>query len=391
MTLIPGEIRTSSALGYARRYVVRQFNNAIRNPAIGGEAFVQLNIKPQNVDIHVSDMRTFYKCRRKHLFQTMYGLRRKYAAPSPALYTGSLYHTIRQHATISGGIAGGLFAADAIHNQTVHDLMTQVNDIGLLPGGKNWAYVLADMDDCLSKAKTMASWSYNRKPWPPPEEVDDWEILGVEQVIRARIPVIRYWARVKLDLVVRQKSTGHVWIVDYKTIGDPPAEAVKQYMFDEQPRLYTAVAHKAYEQYGGVQGFIYSVISRPTIRLKKNQSFEDYLLEIEEWYEGKGRHDDKLAARIKEPLYLLQPLHYASHLDDEMLFTLKEYKMALKARPDLPRFGRNKDACFDYNSRCPYWDLCTDDELLWPTTLADRYESVPHRDTEDQNILEVTL
>lgn len=70
----------------------------------------------------------------------------------------------------------------------------------------------------------------------------DWEILAVEH--KAEVPILEgmresgYWLKVIIDLVIRDRFTGKIWIVDHKTGRD--AEKDKDLDLDDQFGLYTA-------------------------------------------------------------------------------------------------------------------------------------------------------
>lgn len=77
---------------------------------------------------------------------------------------------------------------------------------------------------------------------------DDWEPLLIENAgeVRFRYPngrVTNFFYRFKIDLVVRQRSTGHIWLVDHKTASMFSKNA--EIELDDQFRLYVWALRKS--------------------------------------------------------------------------------------------------------------------------------------------------
>lgn len=85
---------------------------------------------------------------------------------------------------------------------------------------------------------------------------DDWDILGIEHEYRVRLPTVP--AEVSLytqraDLVVRERSTKKVWIVDHKSAYMLNGKTAKQYVLHGQFLGYAALGRKEYgAAFGGV-------------------------------------------------------------------------------------------------------------------------------------------
>lgn len=85
---------------------------------------------------------------------------------------------------------------------------------------------------------------------------DDWDILGIEHEYRMRLPnvpreVSLYTQRA--DLVVRERATKKVWIVDHKSAYMLNGKTAKQYVLHGQFLGYAAIGRKEYgAEFGGV-------------------------------------------------------------------------------------------------------------------------------------------
>lgn len=350
---------------------------------------VQLGFELQRPDIHCSDVVTYRQCRRKHLLSTMYGLRLKAAPRSSALDTGTFYHLGMYDAYRSSDLAVGLQSIDAETNRIIMELVDNQDSLGRAPNGLPASLATLKVEEDASKAKAMVSWAWTRAPWPDaPDTLDDWEILGLEQTVRAYIKAIGGHVRVTFDMVVRNRDNGAVWVIDHKTTDDPPAETVNMFSFALQPQVYTVVANALY---GNVHGFCYNVIQKPTIKHKKKQTFDDYLDEVGEWYDGTGRHEEKYASRMVEPCFVRAWPRFPTTLSQEVVNVLVEYRMALHAKPFLHQYDRNTGACRSYNRICPFFELCRKDYEGWSLLLADNYEAQPHRSAGQENVVEVSI
>lgn len=84
----------------------------------------------------------------------------------------------------------------------------------------------------------------------------DWEVLEVETAKYALLPVPegspRVWLRFKVDLVVRDRTTGRVWLVDHKSARDFSRQV--EVDLDDQFGLYTwALRQLGYPVFGTVR------------------------------------------------------------------------------------------------------------------------------------------
>ena len=65
----------------------------------------------------------------------------------------------------------------------------------------------------------------------------EWEILATEVAGQVPLPLPKYHLRFKIDMLVRQRSTGKIWLVDHKSARDFTRQA--EIDIDDQFGLYT--------------------------------------------------------------------------------------------------------------------------------------------------------
>lgn len=70
----------------------------------------------------------------------------------------------------------------------------------------------------------------------------EWEILATEVAGQVPLPLPKYHLRFKIDMLVRQRSTGKVWLVDHKSARDFTRQA--EIDIDDQFGLYTWALRK---------------------------------------------------------------------------------------------------------------------------------------------------
>ena len=145
-----------------------------------------------------------------------------------------------------------------------------------------------------------------------------------------------------IDLVIRQPD-GDI-LVDYKYVAS--LDYADAYRISDQTKLYPYLYQK---QTGRkVQKFIYLCVVKPTIRLKREETQEQYFERVKEWYTewnskiaevciDRAELDD-LEAELK------QDLHFIKHMRDNEMFY------------------RNNGACNKYNTKCPYYPICYNEE-----------------------------
>ncbi|GAG25931.1 unnamed protein product [marine sediment metagenome] len=166
-------------------------------------------------------------------------------------------------------------------------------------------------------------------------------------------------------------------------------ERAMQVRFDRQPLIYRHLARAGLRELGlpdNVVGVIHIVIQKPNLKFceKDKGDFERYI--------GRCRRDffDARQAAYQErtrdcPPILVSTIEYSSASDPAwFLASLREYERAARAVPDSGQYYPDEAACFKWKRRCPMWDLCASNPVLWPQVVAEKYEQ-SFRDDEEIN------
>lgn len=165
-------------------------------------------------------------------------------------------------------------------------------------------------------------------PW------QSWDIVDVEKEFRVRISRGMYF-KGKLDAICSDGTP-----IEHKTTRDALDDAyLAKLTIDDQVTGYlTAISLMRNEP---VNRVIYTAVQKPTIRLKQNETEEDFLKRCIEWYDDTRVRTFTVVRSTKE-------------LEDN-LELLKEVGKEMKKRKI---FFRNPQACSIV--KCPYASICLD-------------------------------
>jgi hypothetical protein len=191
---------------------------------------------------------------------------------------------------------------------------------------------------------------------------DNWEIIGVEEELRYEVSPGK-WIVGTVDLLIRDKTTQKLWVVDHKTCAsfiDPQALE-----FDDQMVLYLWMVWKVYNEVPG--GAIYSMLRKKIPAdpyLLKNgtlskardidTTYDIYLSKINSLGLDPDDYADVLE-RLKyneffRREYLARSKRELSIFDDQILAEVEEM-----TRPDVPVFPTMTQDCL---WSCRYRDIC---------------------------------
>lgn len=187
--------------------------------------------------VSYSELDTFRQCPLKHAIS--YGQRwTKPVKEGSALQKGSLYHAvmeehfrvIKEWQDTLKRETGSDRIPDSLHEQVLVDAREAV--MPLLWDGESGSQ---------TEIQGLIEWMYDG--WVEHFGVNpDWRILGVEHQIitplrdeRGRRS--RYHLKAKIDVVVRLRSTGTIWVVDHKSGANLPTDMDLE--IDDQFGLYT--------------------------------------------------------------------------------------------------------------------------------------------------------
>lgn len=226
--------------------------------------------------------------------------------------------------------------------------------------------VINDLDPTLEKkvASSMHIWNSELGRF----ERDKVEVLMVEQPISIKLPN-GFSMTGRLDRLLRDKETGHVFISDSKTTGWDLTSTLRNYSYHPQPKLYMAGFKDTYPE-----------LAKECIGWKT-----DAILCKERI--SKGMPTGEFygnAERSSLVSFLPSQLEdtrrsYASYIDD------MSYKLALiEKEGELPSitFPACGGHCLAYNKVCEYYNDCH---------KVDENPSMPHNFTLDPWVKEGTV
>jgi len=395
------------------------------------EAFRQLGVNVYCSTIRSSGITDYRHCPRKFFYRYRLGLKPK--TTTPALTIGIIYHLIVASLYRHGDVQKALALAAQKGRDMEKELqeLAANNPLGILPNGKAVEEQIEGNLKALQKAKTMALWAWENHPF----NLDKWEVWDVEKLIEINFISIVAPIRARVDLILKEKGTNNLYIVDHKTTNAPCMEYFATVTRRLQTRLYRlAVETMLYNQHKDsglkVVGMIYDVIRKPAISFssqddlitahssqiakkiekargdhgkaftamtdiqkgayrkrqkeidrdsKFSSRWEKHLWRVKTWY------DDATKESPSEPPFMRGRFRFNSPVVTEELFLqLREASRACRANPDPARYYRDPSctACNLFGSKCVYTPLCNSTLEGWPEIIEANYETKT-RDQED--------
>lgn len=176
-----------------------------------------------------SEIDTFRQCPLKH--ELSYKQRwQKPAEEGGALYRGTLFHAVMENHYNRVKLIQGMSDKEVLASEGSNEYIDKIFDLLNLHNPDN-----------QSPEQQLITWMFERYGEFYGFD-DEWEIVDVEWAHDFWLPTATgsrstFKIKVKIDLIVRHKRTGKLWIVDHKTCKDLPKEKLLQ--LDDQFGLYT--------------------------------------------------------------------------------------------------------------------------------------------------------
>lgn len=190
---------------------------------------------------------------------------------------------------------------------------------------------------------------------------------------------------IQVDLIVEVPSEGGVWLVDFKSEGESPMDAVAGYTYSVQSALYTAVVRLMRPDWR-VRGFLHVVIRKPTIRRKglsqgTPEPINDYIERCMDFWDGSGAHLSRRAELPGNPSVLVHSQPVSQFLLPSMYTRIADYLAIVSAYRSIPRspesYPERESACRVGNMKCDFRALCTAPAAEWAGIASRRYTSKP--------------
>lgn len=334
------------------------------------------------------------ECPRKFLYEYKLGIQPK--GYSSALAMGSIVHKVLQSLVLGFSQEEAMAGAKTFIAQKQSQLTEMAGPSGFLPNGQDLGSIFSKMDEDYHKARAMALVFWSFRPFDP----DKWEVLQapdgtpvVETLLETEYPGLSRPMRTPCDLALVKKGTKDVWIWDYKTTSFDPKKRAIPTKFSPQLMLYRLslqthldawALEKGYPQYT-IKGSLHAILKKPTIKYcpktKDKDGFHSYIERLVQWYK------DQEAKDSSSPPLILDPHTFKkAPMTEELWGRLKEFCKASYATPNIDHFYRvGEAACFNFNTVCPYMQLCNSDSVMWPDTIRNSYEIKFREDEEDSN------
>jgi len=295
--------------GEAQAPEVQDIETAAPNPAPTEVKVLGLPILNTDVVVRQSAIKSYEKCPRYGFYSSAMGLRPR--RRSKGRDEGSYFHhCFRVLAETRGDLDAAKARLKELYDAVIAytsqyrgDLtdrekaeMSQSASLGLAGAVRLWGQL-----NKAIKNKTLS-------------------IVGVEKVIKLPIGLakrsplskdpdvgtaFRPDHQVQIDMIL-EDHRGRWWPWDHKYIGTKPSDYTQPAPYAIQAHIYTACLRRDFPD-KEIPGFLYGLVQKPTCRRKgmttpgKTQTIEDYYLEIDEWYEGKGRWKKAATDRKSSP------------------------------------------------------------------------------------------
>lgn len=226
-------------------------------------------------------------------------------------------------------------------------------------------------------------------------DMAQWEVLAVEREFKAPMPTPAGAKRVrglrvagKVDVLVRRRGDGTVWIVEHKTTSadlTPGSTYWQRLRMDTQISVYwEGVRTMGLEPVG----CLYDVIAKPGQRPLKATPPEKrkYKKGTTELYANQRAEDESMEdfeARIRievaaapEQFFQRQEVVRLEHELEESRRDTYDTALMIRETRNAGRAPRNPDACMSYGTICPYYDVCSGAASIDDETRFKRLDNV---------------
>lgn len=302
--------------------------------------------------LSISEARTYRECPRKHHYS--WTLRYRPRVEFETLFFGRLYHKAHDAYWLGGR------DLDAALRTIMH----------------------VDADPFVQASASALMMGYHER-WAD----ESWEVLGIEKKIE--IPLVNprtgrssrtFKTKMKIDMLVR--IDGAVWVVERKSSSDDISRGSPFWRaLTMNPQISTYLAGAA-ELGHRIEGCIYDVSLKPTIKPKKATPPDKrkYTKKTGELYKGQRLEDEtpgEFMARCVEQIaddperfYQRGEIVRLEKEADEAAADLWLTARAIKDARRLEMYPRNTDACMHWGRPCQFFDVCSgiasiDDPLLF--------------------------
>lgn len=328
-----------------------------------------------------SNYDTLCECPRKFMLSVRFGLRPK--TYQPALFTGEIYH--RTLAFLQSGLTfdQSRTQVEEYWHREEEKVADCASEAGFLPNGQDVQSALNQLDKDFTLGIAMAKWTWEYAPWDPQR----WEVLSVEELLILNgFRDVPNATAIKLDSLLLDKKSATVWIGEHKTTSFDTAQRSSVLLYEFQPWLYTRVFKSWFSEHGHsllaqrlltFGGIKHGLIKKPGIRLKKNQTWTEFVQELHDRLSSDQKDWDTAQARqgkmTSGPPFLRStiPSGRSSSLENEKNF--QNLSSATRCVITPQKFPRCSASCFHWNTPCKYLRICKSPKTDWKALVRDHY------------------
>lgn len=203
---------------------------------------------------------------------------------------------------------------------------------------------------------------------------EPFDVVSVEQEFS--LPLINpstgrksriFELRGKVDGIVRDKSTGRLFILEHKTSSAISAEYIDRIMLDQQIATYADAMGRVLNE--PVCGAIYDILEKPSIRMKKGETDAEFearraelLAKSKTGKTTAKKKETETASEFRERLRAsITPESFRREVVEFDTVKLRDSMAELWAiATDMKKavYYKNTSSCAQFGRACPYLSLC---------------------------------
>lgn len=201
-----------------------------------------------------------------------------------------------------------------------------------------------------------------------------YDVLAVEPRFEAPLlnpetwaPSRTYTLAGKIDVIVREKATGRVCVIEHKTTTTIDEDYWAKLQMDGQISTYVLGAEALGHQ---ITDTIYDVIRKPGLRPLKATPIETRKYKADGTLyanqRDKDETPDEYRARVRLEIECNLGSYYEQRVVPRIESQLKDFLFdawqsgkQIREAQLANRAPRNPDACFQWGARCSFWSVCT--------------------------------
>ena len=185
-------------------------------------------------------------------------------------------------------------------------------------------------------------------------DTDKWEIILAEDMLQLPEKINGLTFRGKPDLIVRERNSGFVWVIDHKFMAQVSEGLIKKLPMDHQVHAYMQMTRHWLDSTDRkdwpIRGVIYNVVKKSQKRLKQKQTLPEFQQEL---------HDTYL--ETPDEYFLRQHVIVTDHHIRYFNTFMNQVTKDMAVRQEDKQYKRNIYACDNYGE-CPFMDLCLNGE-----------------------------